>query len=204
MALNEIFDRVAAGVSAQGWLALPEFIDPETIAALREECRQLAATGRLRQAAVGNNAHRLIRTDIRGDEILWLDTTQHNEARQRCLARFEQLRLTLNRLLQLGLLEFDCHYARYAAGASYRKHLDRFRGDTRRILSSVLYLNDGWKHGDGGALRLYLDAAENAEHVDVQPSGGTLVVFLSESFPHEVLPARRERLSLTGWFLGRE
>lgn len=200
----EIFDRVAASISAQGWLALPEFIDPETIAALREECRQLAATGTMRQAAVGNNANRWIRTDIRGDEILWLDTVQSNEARQRCLARFEQLRLTLNRQLQLGLFEFDCHYARYAPGASYRKHLDRFRGDTRRILSSVLYLNDGWKHDDGGALRLYLGDGENAEHVDVQPAGGTLVAFLSECFPHEVLPARRERLSLTGWFRGRD
>ena len=200
----EIFDRVAAGVSAQGWLALPDFIDPETIAALREECRQFAATGMLRQAAVGNIANRLVRKDIRSDEILWLDTAHGNEARQRCLALFEQLRPTLNRQLQLGLFTFDCHYARYTPGASYRKHLDRFRCDTRRILSCVLYLNDGWKHGDGGALRLYLGDGENAEHVDVQPAGGTLVLFLSECFAHEVLPARRERLSLTGWFRGRD
>ena len=32
------------------------------------------------------------------------------------------------------------------------------------------------------------------------PEGGTLVCFLSDRFHHEVLPARRERLSITGWF----
>src|SRR5450830_1584970 len=40
------------------------------------------------------------------------------------------------------------------------------------------------------------------EH-DVVPSGGCLVVFLSGDVPHEVLPATRERLSLTGWFRRR-
>jgi SM-20-related protein len=34
----------------------------------------------------------------------------------------------------------------------------------------------------------------------VLPEGGTLVCFLSDRFHHEVLPARRERLSVTGWF----
>jgi SM-20-related protein len=35
--------------------------------------------------------------------------------------------------------------------------------------------------------------------VDVAPRGGTLVAFLSGTFHHEVLPATRERLSVTGW-----
>jgi hypothetical protein len=39
--------------------------------------------------------------------------------------------------------------------------------------------------------------------VDDMARGGTLVVFLSDRFPHEVLPARRERLSLAGWFRRR-
>ncbi|WP_255856521.1 2OG-Fe(II) oxygenase [Marinobacterium rhizophilum] len=34
----------------------------------------------------------------------------------------------------------------------------------------------------------------------VEPCYGTLVVFLSDRFPHEVLPARRQRLSLAGWY----
>jgi SM-20-related protein len=34
----------------------------------------------------------------------------------------------------------------------------------------------------------------------VIPQLNTLVLFLSERFPHEVLPAKRVRYSLTGWF----
>jgi SM-20-related protein len=67
------------------------------------------------------------------------------------------------------------------------------------MLSCVLYLNDGWRAEDGGALRLYLPT----RHCDVLPRAGTLVAFLSERFEHEVLPAQRERLSLTGWFRRR-
>ncbi len=35
------------------------------------------------------------------------------------------------------------------------------------------------------------------------PIGGCLVVFLPGDIPHEVLPATRDRLSLTGWFRRR-
>ena len=35
---------------------------------------------------------------------------------------------------------------------------------------------------------------------DVLPQGGRLVAFLSDRFEHEVLPARRDRLSFTGWY----
>jgi SM-20-related protein len=34
----------------------------------------------------------------------------------------------------------------------------------------------------------------------VVPQMGTLVVFLSERFPHEVLPAHADRYSIAGWF----
>ena len=37
----------------------------------------------------------------------------------------------------------------------------------------------------------------------VSPVGGTLVIFKSAVFAHQVLSASRERLSLTGWFLRR-
>jgi len=39
--------------------------------------------------------------------------------------------------------------------------------------------------------------------LQISPEGGTLVAFLSGRFEHEVLPATRERYSLTGWFRRR-
>jgi hypothetical protein len=102
----------------------------------------------------------------------------------------------LNRELQLGAVEPELHFAVYPAGAAYATHVDRFRDADSRVLSVVLYLNEAWSEADGGELRLYLEAGPRAPCVDVVPHGGTLVVFLSDRFPHEVLPARRERLSL--------
>jgi len=57
----------------------------------------------------------------RGDEIRWAAAAGISEAQRTCLRRFEQLRLTLNRTLQLGLFEFESHFARYAAGAFLRQ-----------------------------------------------------------------------------------
>ena len=37
-------------------------------------------------------------------------------------------------------------------------------------------------------------------HLDLYPEGGSLAVFMSAGFEHEVLPATRDRLSITGWF----
>jgi len=49
-------------------------------------------------------------------------------------------------------------------------------------------------------LRLYLDEQRVRE---VSPVASTLVIFLSDRFEHEVRPARRPRLAVTGWFRRR-
>lgn len=194
---------LAEAIAAEGWAVVPGFIESELISELRAECRRFVAEGALRAAAIGSGAGRQTRSDIRTDEIRWLEEAAASPAQCRCLARFEALRLELNRELQLGLFEFECHFSRYAPGAFYRKHLDQFRGDGCRRLSCVLYLNENWAREDGGELRLHVDARETGNFEDVLPAGGTLVVFLSERVAHEVLPGKRERLSLAGWFKSR-
>ena len=112
----------------------------------------------------------------------------------------DSLRQALNRGLYLGLEDFESHFALYPPGAFYRKHVDRFRDDDKRMVSAVIYLNDAWLPEHGGQLRMF---PKDADAFDVQPVGGCLAVFLSGEMPHEVLPAHRERLSLTGWFRRR-
>ncbi|MEF1189887.1 2OG-Fe(II) oxygenase, partial [Vibrio parahaemolyticus] len=38
------------------------------------------------------------------------------------------------------------------------------------------------------------------EIATIPPRGGRLLVFLSEQFPHEVLPTNAQRFSIAGWF----
>jgi SM-20-related protein len=66
-------------------------------------------------------------------------------------------------------------------------------------LSLVIYLNHDWQSGQGGELVLY-HPQTGVEVQRVLPEFGTLVLFLSEEFPHEVLPATRQRSSVAGWF----
>jgi len=110
-----------------------------------------------------------------------------------------ELRLYLNRRLFLGLFSFESHLAEYHPGDFYRTHLDAFRGESNRRLSRVTYLNPDWQPGQGGELMIY-HPQTGAPLQKVAPVLGPLVVFLSEEFPHEVLPASRERHSVAGWF----
>lgn len=144
---------------------------------------------------------------LRNDLVLWLDP---DDATTRWyFAWIESLRLELNRALFLGLFDYECHLACYPVGSFYRRHLDAFRGGASRRVSTVLYLNREWSDDDGGPLVLYRPEtpeprAQTGSRVpavrSVTPLYGRLVVFLSEEIPHEVLPARRARFSIAGWF----
>jgi SM-20-related protein len=186
-------------LSASGWSQQNIFLPDELTLALADECGVLWAAGALKPAGVGRGAIPLVRSDIRGDSIQWLKAGQ-SPACDRYLLIMETLRVALNRSLYLGLDEYESHFAFYTPGASYLKHLDRFRDDDSRTVSVVIYLNADWLPGEGGALRLH-PAGKHTE--DIAPEAGRLLLFLSADMPHEVLPASRDRLSLAGWFRRR-
>ncbi|CAN1605759.1 2OG-Fe(II) oxygenase [Pseudomonas mediterranea] len=191
--------RIVDDLAERGWSLQNIFLPDALTRALAAECRQRAAEGELAPAAVGRGLSSEIREGIRGDRIQWIEPGQA-EACDRYLGLMDSLREALNRGLFLGLEDFESHFALYPPGAFYLKHVDRFRDDDRRMVSAVVYLNDGWLPEHGGQLRMYL---EEGREQDVVPTGGCLVVFLSGNIPHEVLPATRDRLSLTGWFRRR-
>jgi SM-20-related protein len=137
---------------------------------------------------------------VRTDWVRWLDPVHCEPAHQHYLAALEYLRAAINRSLYLGLVEFESHLAVYPPGTYYRKHLDQFRDMGTRSVSCILYLNDAWQAADGGQLRIYTDARNDAHYQEILPLGGQLVTFLSTRFLHEVMPATRHRMSITGWF----
>ncbi|MCP5336073.1 MAG: 2OG-Fe(II) oxygenase, partial [Oceanospirillaceae bacterium] len=92
----------------------------------------------------------------------------------------------------------EAHFAHYNPGEFYRKHLDAFQGRSNRRVTTVVYLNDGWQSEWGGELEIF--TAQDESLLKVEPQAGTLVSFLSDEFPHQVLPATQPRLSIAGWF----
>ncbi|RMM90442.1 Oxidoreductase, 2OG-Fe oxygenase family [Pseudomonas savastanoi pv. glycinea] len=191
--------RIVDDLAANGWSQQNIFLPEALTLELEQECRKRAAEGELEPAAIGKGAAQEIREGIRGDRIEWLEAGQV-QCCDSYLELMESLRQALNRGLFLGLEDYESHFALYPPGARYLRHVDRFRDDDKRMVSAVLYLNNAWLPEHGGQLRMYL---KDDVAYDVQPTGGCLVVFLSGDIPHEVMPASRDRLSLTGWFRRR-
>lgn len=192
---HPLLQRIADDLAEHGWSQQNIFLPQALTTALAAECRQRAEQGQLTPAAVGRGAASAVREGIRGDSIQWIEPGQ-SQACDQYLSILDSLRQALNQSLYLGLEDFEGHFAQYPPGAFYQAHLDRFRDDDRRTVSTVLYLNDSWLPEYGGELRLHLEGRQQ----DVIPRAGCLVVFRSADMLHEVLPATRERLSLTGWF----
>lgn len=199
MTIDRALQDLVTGLMERDWAVCEGFLDAAHVDALRSEAEELRAAGRFRAAGIGQDSLR--RTDIRSDESFWLTPDAAPRAWGLLQQEFEGLRLAVNAATYLGLHEFEGHYAAYPPGAAYTRHLDRFRDDNQRVISVVLYLNDCWGAADGGELRLYPEG--NPAPVTLIPQGGTLVCFLSEQLPHEVLASRRLRFSLTGWFRRR-
>lgn len=187
-------DDIAAALRTHGACRIVGFPRRDAVIALRADLQRLQAEDALRAAEVGRGSGRALRTGIRGDATLWLDDLRCGDAARAYLHALGTLRAELNERLYLGLTEVEAHYAAYPPASGYARHRDRFRDSDARVLSLVSYLNHDWLEADGGALRVHCDGGD----VDVAPTGGSSVCFLSE-LEHEVLPARRERLSIAGW-----
>ena len=195
---------IAAEVAAQGWTVRRDFASRTAVTALRARLAAWWESGELREAGIGRGSSLQVRKDIRRDHVRWLDFT-HGPFADLLATHLEPLRLAMNRTMYLGLHEYEGHVTVYPPGAFYRRHVDQFRDAAHRKLSVILYLNDAdWSADDGGQLRLFIPDGDGEREVDVLPEGGTLVVFLSHEIPHEVLPTKRERFSLTGWFRTRD
>jgi SM-20-related protein len=199
----DIYERIALSLGEKGWCVSSDFLSPLLVAQMRHELHSLWQEGEFRHAGIGRGDSFEVNRSIRTDQVKWLDSTPSG-AQKHYLGCVEQLRLAMNRTLLLGLFDFECHLSIYPSGSYYKKHLDQFRGIGLRTVSTILYLNENWQEADGGQLYLYTNPDNEQDYQVIQPHGGQLVTFLSARFPHEVCLAKRERMSITGWFSKRD
>lgn len=183
-------------LAAQNFSVQPDYFPPDLIAELQRDLDLQSEQGALKQAGVGRGIDNRIENEIRNDQTLWLDSDR--AAPNEYLRLMDALRIDLNRALFLGLNDFEAHYAQYAPGGFYKKHLDALKGARNRVVSTVTYLTPGWQDSDAGHLVLY--NSDDQEMRRILPVSGTLAVFMSEDIPHEVLPPARTRSSIAGWF----
>ncbi|MDY6891549.1 MAG: 2OG-Fe(II) oxygenase [Pseudomonadota bacterium] len=190
-------EQIADALVAQGYLILPSAL-PEALGYRLYHHLQTLDGAQFRRAGIGREQDHQLHADIRRDQIRWL--SHHCPVEAEYLRWMDQLRQGLNRRLFMGLFDYEAHFAHYPQGAFYKRHLDAFRGQTNRVLTTVCYLNPHWQPRLGGELLIWPTQESTLALARVVPQMGTLVVFLSERFPHEVRPARADRYSIAGWF----
>jgi SM-20-related protein len=175
------------------------FLAPTQVRALLDCAHLRRERGEFAAARIGGKRSLQRHPQIRGDSICWI-AAPLLPAERMLLEELERLRLHLNERDLLGLFELELHYAWYPAGAGYARHVDQPQGHAQRQVSLVLYLNEDWAPAAAGELRFF-DAPDR--HRDIEPIAGRLVCFLTPGREHAVLPTRRDRLSISGWFRTR-
>ncbi|MCB1669659.1 MAG: 2OG-Fe(II) oxygenase [Gammaproteobacteria bacterium] len=193
---DSLFESIACGLESQGYVVLPAVLPEPLTRGLLDYLANLEA-GAFHVARIGRGSRQMRNKFVRRDRIHWI--SEEHPGGTGWLTWLDQLMQYLNRRLFLGLFSLESHFSLYQHGDFYRKHLDAFKGRSNRVLSLVTYLNRGWEPDQGGELVIYAPESDE-ELVRVVPGFGTLVLFLSEDFPHEVLPTRRERYGVAAWF----
>jgi SM-20-related protein len=195
--MNVQFESIADGLAEKGYAVVDQFLSQSEVEAILLTDSFKNASANFHKAGIGKSGSHQINEAIRGDYIQWLDRTTAEPSITRYLDRLTELIAFLNQALYLSLKDYEVHMTVYPAGTYYKRHLDQFKKDDHRKLSIICYLNSDWNESNGGQLRMYLPD----EMKDILPLAGRLVCFRSDQIEHEVIPADRERRSLTGWIL---
>jgi SM-20-related protein len=192
-----VFDAIADELAEHGYALADQFLSQTEVNAIVALDDFKKGTEGFKKAGIGKQQDLRINEAIRGDYIHWLDKKSAPGELLVYFSRVDELMHYLNQALFLSLKDFEVHKTLYPAGAFYKRHLDQFKKDDHRKLSIICYLNQDWKKEHGGQLRIYPPEGP----LDILPLAGRVVCFRSDQLEHEVLPATRERLSLTGWIL---
>eukprot|EP00535_Pseudo-nitzschia_heimii_P004816 CAMPEP_0197186208 /NCGR_PEP_ID=MMETSP1423-20130617/13420_1 /TAXON_ID=476441 /ORGANISM="Pseudo-nitzschia heimii, Strain UNC1101" /LENGTH=417 /DNA_ID=CAMNT_0042637441 /DNA_START=135 /DNA_END=1388 /DNA_ORIENTATION=+ len=205
----------------QGYVVVDDFLPSESwMDTLREDVLHLRQKNKFKIAKIGQDSTNTLNEEIRVAETCFLGRDKPelrdvpNPAREKLYDILENLRLDLQEgenanKLDPNLSEFL--YAYYPEGGFYRRHRDAVKGSASwlREYSILLYLNEEEYDPDvdGGRLRVHFDsggdflpAGEAPLFQDVDAYGGTLVIFESNRFPHEVLDSFAERFAVVGWY----
>lgn len=194
------FNSIADDLANEGYAVVDNFLSDKETEQLVQLDEFQNGLLHMRKAGIGQQSDFRINESIRGDYIRWIDKATAAPPLKVYINRLNDMMRSINRSLFLSLKDIELHTTVYPAGAYYKRHLDQFKPGDHRKLSVICYLNKDWTDDLGGQLRMYLKRGI----FDVLPSAGRLVCFRSDNIEHEVLPSKKERLSVTGWMLDQE
>ena len=183
-------------LSLNDFVVIDNFLSEDLFKRVRAFLLHKLAEDEFDRAGIGPSSKNLKDTSIRGDFTYWLDKDRDQDL-SLAFEIIEETKDVLNRFCFLSLSGYEFHLAYYPEGTYYKKHLDQFQERSNRMISMIIYLNEGWQKGDGGELKIFRDKDEFI----IDPIAGRCVMFKSAEVPHEVMQTNVGRYSLTGWML---
>lgn len=173
-----------------------DFLSKDLSDQLRNNLLALFFQKEFKVAGIGNNKKYTQDSLIRKDVIYWLDRQHNNIYENSFFDLIDQFVTYLNRTCYTGITSYEFHYAYYAEGSFYKRHLDQFKDNRSRAYSMIMYLNENWATVDGGELCIF-----HPTHTQIiPPQNRDIVFFRSAELEHEVLLCYKPRMSITGWF----
>lgn len=171
------------------------FLTDELASFLKQNLQSLYKTEQLLFAGTGNNILVTHDKTIRSDKIYWLDAKHENLHENSFFKLLDSFIIYLNATCYTGITGYEFHYTLYEEGSFYKKHIDRFKNNSSRAYSMIMYLNEDWHPSHGGELCIH----HNNHRQNISPNNGKCVFFKSNNLLHEVLLTHQPRLSITGW-----
>ena len=193
MNYKNIYAKITDALVSDGYIVIENALESNLSSSLLSFSKNQKS---FRQAGISGAENLHLDRSRRRDKTLWID--EDSSVQSDYLNFANGLKNYLNQELYLGLSYYESHFAIYDEGDFYEKHLDAFKNFKNRVVTTVYYLNSEWNENDGGELVVYDE--EDVCLAKVMPKANTLVVFLSDKFFHEVLPAKQRRYSIAGWF----
>lgn len=182
----------------QKFLVIDQGVPDQICQEVFDRAQQVYSQNLMKPALIGRAQSREIFSEIRSDQIFWLEK---NDPELLLWNRFrDELQNFLNQELFLGLRDFEGHLAHYGSGQKYEAHIDQSPQKSplhgERVVTWLLYLNPSWQPGDGGELCIHRDS----QNILIEPLWGRCLLFQSQEILHSVIASNKSRWSLTGWF----
>lgn len=195
------FELLIEGISENGYAVCDNFLEKNEVENLLKTFSIRYEQGKFKEAGIGKSSEIQKNIEIRGDEILWLESNSVDSSERVLLDKNQEFVDYLNQTCYLGIVDTEIHFAKYGIGKFYRRHRDSFQNKKGRVLSVIYYLNIDWIPAHGGNLIIYTNKKNPEVAIKIAPLAGRMVCFESEKLDHEVTEAFSERFSITGWLL---
>lgn len=207
---------LARQLSEHNFVLIDNFLPDAEVRRLRE-CNEALYLGDQMQPGGTTGGSSRVGQPHRGDALKWVSFNGPGEAEQGVRGFAACVEVAVNAMRQCAEREapevaaalrqvrwrseamLTCYPAEERA--RYFRHTDNSSGNGR-LLTAILYLNEDWKPGDGGELRLFEPGEKNLKiKLEVEPLWNRLLLFWAdERCPHEVLSACRDRYACTVWY----